>query len=82
MLQFHQVSSKLDEKQKSFINNPFLCLEFQSVSRIVKIVHSGRYIFLEMPCIELHTCAQWIQKGYNVKCKYVSKLCKSYSENF
>ena len=26
---------------KSFINSPFFCSEFQSVSRIVKIVHSG-----------------------------------------
>ena len=40
-LQFHQVSSKLDEKQKSFINSPFFCSEFQSVSRIVKIIHSA-----------------------------------------
>ena len=35
----HQVSSKPDEKQKSFINRPFFCSEFQSVTRIVKIVH-------------------------------------------
>ena len=34
---FHQ---KSDEKQKSFINSPFFFSEFQSVSRIVKIVHS------------------------------------------
>ena len=40
VLQFHQVSSKLDEKPKSFINSLFSCSEFQSVSRIVKIVHS------------------------------------------
>ena len=36
-----QVSSKSDEKQKSFINSHFFCSEFQSVSRIVKIVHSA-----------------------------------------
>ena len=36
VLQFHQVSSKSDEKQKSFINGPFFCSEFKSVSRIVK----------------------------------------------
>ena len=41
VLQFHQVLSKSDEKQKSFINCPFFCSEFQSVSRIVKIVHSA-----------------------------------------
>ena len=35
------MSSKSDEKQKSFINSLFLCSEFQSVNRIVKIVHSG-----------------------------------------
>ena len=29
----------MDEK-KSFINSPFFCSEFQSVSRIVKIIHS------------------------------------------
>ena len=28
-------------KNKSFINSPFFCSEFQSVSRIVKIVHSA-----------------------------------------
>ena len=46
VLQFHQVSSKSDEKQKSFINSQFFCSEFQSVSRTVKIVHSeyGYYI--------------------------------------
>ena len=37
----HQVSSKSDEKQKSFINSPFFFSEFQSVSRIVKIIHSA-----------------------------------------
>ena len=31
-------TTKLDEKQKSLINSPFFCSEFQSVSRIVKIV--------------------------------------------
>ena len=41
VLQFHQVSSKADEKQKSFTNSLFFCSEFQSVSRIVKIVHSA-----------------------------------------
>ena len=28
------------KNKKSFINNPFFCSEFESVSRIVKIVHS------------------------------------------
>ena len=37
---FTKVWSKSDDKQKSFINYPFFCSEFQSVSRIVKIVHS------------------------------------------
>ena len=41
LLQLHQVSSKSDEKEKSFINSPFFCSEFQSVSRIVKIVYSA-----------------------------------------
>ena len=41
VLQLHQVSSKSDENQKSFINSPFFYSEFQSVSRIVKIVHSA-----------------------------------------
>ena len=45
-LQLHQVSSKSDEKQKSFINSPFFGSEFQSVSRIVKIVHSGLVEFI------------------------------------
>ena len=49
-IQLHQVSSKSDEKQKSFINSPFFCLEFQSVSRIVKIVHSAsEYDFSSCP---------------------------------
>ena len=34
---FHQNQMK---NKKSFINSPFFCSEFQSVSRIVKIVHS------------------------------------------
>ena len=38
---FTKISSKSDEKQKPFINSPFLCSEIQSVSRIVKIIHSG-----------------------------------------
>ena len=41
VLQFHQVSSNSDEIKTRFINSPFFCSEFQSVSRIVKIVHSG-----------------------------------------
>ena len=40
VLQFLQVSSKSDKKQKSFINSQFFCSEIQSVDRIVKIVHS------------------------------------------
>ena len=40
VLQFHQVSSKSDEKPESVINSPFFGSEFQSVSRIVKIVQS------------------------------------------
>ena len=35
---FHQNWMK---NKKSFINSPFFCSEFQSASRIVKIVHSG-----------------------------------------
>ena len=34
---FHQNQMK----KKSFINSPFFCSEFQSVSRIVKIIHSA-----------------------------------------
>ena len=41
-LQLHQVSSKSDEKLKRFINSLFFCSKFQSVSRIVKIIHSAR----------------------------------------
>ena len=37
--EFHQVSSKSDEKK--IINSPVFCSEFQSVSRVVKIVHSA-----------------------------------------
>ena len=40
VLKFHQVSSKLDERQKSFIFSNFFGSDFQSVGRIVKIVHS------------------------------------------
>ena len=46
VVQFHQVSSKSDEKQKSFLNSPFFCSEIQSVSRIVKIVHSSTQVLL------------------------------------
>ena len=47
---FTRFVSKSDEKQKSFINSPFFCSEFQNVSRIVKIVHSeegGRITVVE-----------------------------------
>ena len=37
---FHQNQMK---NKKHFINSPFFCSEFQSVSRIVKIVHSADY---------------------------------------
>ena len=40
--QFHQVLPKLYEKQKSFINSLLFCSEFQSVSRIMKFIHSER----------------------------------------
>ena len=63
-LQFHQVSSKLDEKQKSFINSPFFCSEFQSVSRIVKIKHSGwgpqiGYIVCDLWMVQFPICKKW-----------------------
>ena len=32
------------KNKKSFFNSPFFCSEFQSGSRIVKIVHSGSYL--------------------------------------
>ena len=35
---FHQNQT---ENKKSFFNSPFFCSEFQSVSRIMKIVHSA-----------------------------------------
>ena len=41
VLQFHQIASKSDEKQKSYINSMFFCSDFQSVSRIVEITHSA-----------------------------------------
>ena len=40
---------KIDEKQERFINSLFFCSEFQSVSRILKIVHSA---LLEMNVCE------------------------------
>ena len=50
VLQFHQVSSKSDEKQKSFINSPFFCSEFQSVSRI------DRYqVIIQPSLVHVHT---------------------------
>ena len=71
VLQFYQVSSKSDEKQKSFINSPFFCSEFQSVSRIVKIVHSGwsvgldssitdGYIYFEVRTNFSHCCENYL----------------------
>ena len=36
---FHQNQMK---NKKTFINCPFFCSEFQSISRIVKIVHSAQ----------------------------------------
>ena len=48
VLQLHQVSSKSEEKQKSFIKSPFFCSEFQSVSRFMKIVHSADVYLLTL----------------------------------
>ena len=57
VLQFHQVSSKSDEKQKSFINSLFFYSEFLSVSRIVKIVHS-RAVSCKIACIAKSICCK------------------------
>ena len=70
VLQFHQVSSKSDEKQKSFINSPFFCSEFQSVNRIVKIVHSGLLYYTKV-CIlknlhyQLYPKLEFVHTIYN-----------------
>ena len=48
VLQVHQVFSKSDSKQKCFINSPFFCSEFQTVSRIVKIVHSATVLHISV----------------------------------
>ena len=37
-----EVTLNSDENQKSFFNSNFFCSEFQSVNRLVKIVHSAR----------------------------------------
>ena len=62
VLQLHQVSSKSDEKQKSFVNSPFFCSEFQSVSRIVKIVYSA--LSWWMYKIELYVLLRTFPKFY------------------
>ena len=59
VIQVHQVSSKSDEKQKKgFINSPFFCSEFQSVSRILKIVHSAllKMNVCECMCVIVNHC--------------------------
>ena len=64
--------TKFHQKQKSFINSPFFCSEFQSVSRIVKIIHSattvniigsksGKYYCFEFGAIFLLICTK---KGF------------------
>ena len=55
VLQFHTVSSKSDEKQKSFTNCPFFCSKFQSVSRIMKIIHRSTKVnvWLLQLCLEM-----------------------------
>ena len=60
VLQYLQVSSKSDEKQKKIINSPFFCLEFQSVSRIVKIEHSAKaYLSGEFKIPKLNLGYYW-----------------------
>ena len=41
---FTKVHQNQMKTKKSFIDSPFFCSEFQSVSRIVKIVHSEALI--------------------------------------
>ena len=70
--QFHQVSSKSEEKQKkSFINSPFFCSEFQSVSRIVKIVHSAKndaqYISSANFRFKIAQCASLLLQAWSYK---------------
>ena len=51
---FHQNQMK---NKKSFINNMFFCSEFQSVSRIVKTVHSG---IVGQNGLRRVSCERWI----------------------
>ena len=48
---FHQ--NQMKNKKKVLVNSPFFCWEFQSVSRIVKIVHSA--------CVIVSSCVILIQ---------------------
>ena len=65
VLKFHQVSLKSDEKQKSFIKSLFFCSEYQSVSRIVKIVHSAYIYYQYFNNLKKILNASWVG-GYHI----------------
>ena len=67
-LQVHQVSSKSEEKQKSFIDSPFFSPEFQSVSRIVKIVHCEWMPWFFPKCLEKPVIEFWCKSYYLQDC--------------
>ena len=81
VLQFHQVSSKSDVKQKCFINSPFFCPEYQCVSRIVKIVHSATISATSLNCTFLRILEHRVASGmYPQSCGHSCgcSLCWSY----
>ena len=73
-LKLHQVSSKSDDKQKSFIDSLFFCSEFQSIGRIVKIIHSG----IEVAFSYKRVCS--FKKGGKYIMVRLSSVCFSFSK--
>ena len=82
---FHQNQMK---NKKSFINSPFFCSEFQSVSRIVKIVHSAwcalLYYVMLIDCplkiLQFENVCWWMQAGQVEKKKSLFALLATLSK--
>ena len=68
---------KIRWKTKSFINSPFFCSEFQSISRIVKIVHSTTCN--QIITTRLQVCFRWDTSSasqlYSVFYTYIPDWC-------
>ena len=76
VLQFHQVASKSDEKQKSFTNSLFFCSEFQSARICFNGINAIRYYSKNIGTIWLIFFKYW-SPPWHLKKKSVLMCCQN-----